>query len=206
MTLFPIKSNILRPALGDFRIRTRVVNIQGQTDSNESELVSSILEPDIDESTREAERLIQLVVDHLKCYESHYRYEYLRNLFDSTEGIVFRSVLKEALLLTASEEDVDTLLNSINWSGAYLDRDIYVVPFIDGYLGEDSLADMFTLLRDILNFDKDDSFSDPSGVIDRDFDGIGDGGEVQIPNGTHIEPYPGRCQLPNVPELPIDHL
>lgn len=186
-----IVDNLIRPKMGDLRVRTRLV--RPEFPGEDPLELSSIVEPEVDESLREAERVIDRTVAHLECYASHYREAFLRDVFDTTNGLAFRDVMIAILGQEMGVAQARALIGTLDWSEAYLDGDIYAVgPVALGQAGE--------WLEDV------------GGLLDVDLPeggahyGAGENPsnnqsyEIDVGSGAvHVEPFAGHCLLSAAP-------
>lgn len=186
-----IVDNLIRPKMGDLRVRTRLV--EPASTGDDDAVFSAIVEPQVDESLREAERVIDRTVKHLECYASHYLEAFLRDVFDSTNGMAFRDALIGVLRQALPDDQAAELISSLDFSAAYLDGDIYAVGPVDAGAAGAWLGELGGLLDIEL----------PSGGVDF---GVGENPssnqsyELDVDGGSvHIEPFPGHCRLPAVP-------
>ena len=188
----------LRPLLGGVPTRTKILDFQSEPEGEDPAL-SSIVEPEIDEATREADRFIDLVIRHLRCHEDYYRIGYLQNLFDATSGLSFRRFMIDLIReRIADEEEARLFIEMVDWDSAHLDGDAYVVGFRAPF--KDNIPDLLNDVAENLDvaITEVGDLPNPGPFLD-----IGETRlQAEVPGlGTHIEPFPGNCTLPDVPEL-----
>ena len=194
-----IVENLIRPMMGDTRTRTRLVGAWDGED--EAEFGPAIVESEIDESQRESERIIDRVVEHLACYKSFYVEAFLRNIFDTTDGIVFRDAVVGLLRDPGFGLDPDTvgiLLRSLAWNTAYIDRTVYAVGFRPGALENGAGAFLEDLAEGLIP----GSAGPLEGLGDfrEDTHNAGDYFDIEVgSDAVHIEPFAGTCILCDVP-------
>src|SRR5690606_23498438 len=201
-----IVQEVLRPLVGMFRTRTNIVGVSQHTLENPEEFTElldvevdgeddltriALTEPVVDEGSLIAEHTIQLVVQHVACHDAYYQRAYLRSIFDATDGLSFREMLTAVITGSATTPaEAAVILDRLDWSSAYLEDDRYVVEFREPFT--DDLAALLGETAEGLDV--------PIGTLDPLHEPFVDNFEaVEVPGGTHIEPFPGHCVLPDVP-------
>jgi hypothetical protein len=154
-------------------------------------LLRPILKPTQDEAaaaaaSSRAENVIERVVAHLRCNRAYYVQQFLDYLWRQTRGFAFSDLLAR-VLQAGGMQQINEMLQSFNPRAGFIDGFQFVVPLYHEIDNEAALRWI-------------DQISGAPAI-----EPIGEFAnkttELVIPcDGFHLEPLPGLCLLPDLPE------